>query len=128
MRAPGDIDAVSKRLFLLVVRELEARSVLRAVDAPAIERYVRAEEVARLALARIARRAELEGDEAWSQRVTHGGYGQHADVKTYLAASKDAAAFAADLMLTPRARASLREQLPAGVDPWREFVGGHAVA
>ncbi len=122
MRPPADLDGVSKRLFSLVVRELESRGVLRDIDAPTIARYVRAEEVARLALARIGRRADAEGDDAWSQRVTHGGYGQHSDVKTYLAASKDAAAYAADLMLTPRARAGLREQLPAGVDPWEEFV------
>jgi phage terminase small subunit len=127
MRPPLDIDAVSKRLFQLVVRELEARGVLRDVDAPAIARYVVAEEVARHALARTRKREKAEGaDAAWSQQITHGGRGQHSDVRTYLAATGAAASYAHDLTLTPRARASLREQLPVGPDPWSEFVGGGA--
>jgi P27 family predicted phage terminase small subunit len=125
MNPPGNLDAASRKLFQLVVRELESRSALRDVDAPAIARYVLAEQVARLALARIAKREKSEGVEAaWSQQITHGGRGQHADVKTYLAASAQAASFAHDLTLTPRARARLRDQAPTGPDVWAEFLQG----
>ena len=80
------------------------------------------EMVARLAWSRIAKRERTEGAEAWSQRVTHGGLGQHSDVKTALAASSAAAAAAADLGITPRSRAALREQLPAEFAPEDPFA------
>lgn len=123
MNAPNILDATSKKLFRLVVSDLRSRSALRDVDAPAIARYCLAEQVARQALARVIKRAKTEGDDAWTMAITHGGRGVHADVRTYQAASSQAASFAQDLTITPRARAALREQLPVGPDPFAELLG-----
>ncbi|HEX4035186.1 MAG TPA: P27 family phage terminase small subunit [Solirubrobacteraceae bacterium] len=126
MTAPRDLDAASKKLWQLVVRELEARGVLRDVDAPSIERYVRAEEVARQALTRIRKREKTEGEEAWRIRVTHGGWGVHPDARIFRESTRDAATYAHDLGLTPRARASMRQEEPTGPDPFADFLGAPA--
>ena len=125
--APRDFDATAKALWKAVVADLRDRHVLRDVDASAVERYVRMEQVARHAWARIAARQRVEGGEAaWSQQITHGGRGQHSDVRTALAATSAAASYAHDLGITPRARAGLKETLLVGPDPFARFVGGGA--
>jgi P27 family predicted phage terminase small subunit len=128
MKQPSGLDAASKALWRLVVDDLTARGVLRDVDEPAIGRYVVAEQVARLARQRMAARAKRDPDSAYTTRGSMGQLVQHPDLKTAREAERDAASYAADLGVTPRARAVLREQLPAGPDPFAEFVGDELAA
>lgn len=122
MKPTTSLDAASKRLWSVVVRELEARGVLREVDEAAIARYVLAEQVARLARGRIADRAKCDPDTAYVTRGSQGQLVQHPDLKTAREAERDAAAYAADLTLTPRSRASLGEQVAPGPDPFQQFL------
>ncbi|GEM_PF-4601552 len=108
MKPPANFDAPAKALWKVVERDLRERESLRDVDAAAVERYVRAEMVARLAWARVAEREKVEGAAAWRVRGSHGGWQPDPDVRTAQQASKDAQSFAADLGITPRARAAMR--------------------
>jgi P27 family predicted phage terminase small subunit len=122
MKAPNGLDAASKALWRLVVADLTARGVLRDVDAPAITRYVLAEQVARLARARIAARVKVDPDSAYTTHGSQGQLVQHPDLKTAREAERDAAAYAGDLGITPRSRSALKEQVPITNDPFEEFT------
>jgi P27 family predicted phage terminase small subunit len=120
VNVPNGLDAPAKALWKRVVSDLQQREVLRDVDASAIERYVRSEMVARQAWARLAAREKVEGAAAWRCRATHGGWMPDPDVRIAQSATKDAAQFAHDLGITPRARAQIR--VPAHADEIDEFL------
>ena len=112
MKSPKTLDATSRKLWRLVVADLTDRGVLRDADANAVERYCRAEQIARLAWERVAEREVDEGAGAWRARGSHGGVVVDIDVQIARNATRDAAAFGAELGLSPRARRALREENP----------------
>jgi P27 family predicted phage terminase small subunit len=122
IKQPTGLDAASKALWRVVVDDLTARGVLRDVDGTAIGRFVVAEQVARLARGRIAARAKRDPDTAYVTRGSQGQLVQHPDLKTAREAERDAAAYAADLGITPRSRSALKEQTPIANDPFEEFA------
>jgi P27 family predicted phage terminase small subunit len=119
------LDAASRRLWRVVVADLEDRAVLREADASAILRYVLAEQIARLAWVRVAEREIVDGVSAWRTRGSHGGHVVDIDVQIARNATRDAASFAADLGLSPRARRALREESPEDeLDRLLSEIGG----
>lgn len=105
----GGLDAKSRKLWESVEAYLDERGMLLGIDATAIGRFVMAEQVARLARDRIAARAKVDPDSAYTTRGSMGQLVQHPDLKTAREAERDAAAYAMDLLLTPRARKSLTQ-------------------
>ena len=118
VRVPAGLDAPAKTLWSRVVSDLAQREVLRDVDSAAVERYVRAEMVARQAWTRVAKRAKTLGADAWRARGSHGGWVVDIDVTIARNATRDAAQFAGDLGITPKARAQLRAEAPMGQFDW----------
>lgn len=114
---PADLDRQSKAVWK------KTRSIIRRDErwrpeySLLLERYVRAIEVARLARTRIAERAKVSPDAAYTTRGSQGQLVQHPDLKTARDAEKDANEYARELGLTPAARAKLGE-------PERAPVGG----
>jgi len=123
------LDAASRALWTLVVGDLRNRGVLREVDGPAVARYVRAEEVARLARARMTTAAK-RGEDPFTTAGSQGQRVQAPDLRTARDAERDAAAYAADLGLTPRSRAQHRlgGEPDAGADPFAAHVGDQLAA
>jgi phage terminase small subunit len=120
---PATLDRTSRTIFRAVVAELRDAGTWRDTDAPAVERYVLALEDGRHARARIAARAKRDaatsrrrrkaGDEAERETAytAAGSQGQrvaHPDVAIARDAARDAATFAGDLLLSPKARAQHR--------------------
>lgn len=94
--APSDLDATSKALWTRTIEQLRAQSTWENSDAPLLERYVRALELARLC------RKERGG------RLTALGYRdqpvQHPLLRAEREATRDANDYAKALLLTPEAR------------------------
>jgi P27 family predicted phage terminase small subunit len=107
MNPPSGLDATARALWRRVIADLQQREQLRDVDASAVERYVRAEQVARLAWARVAKREKTEGASAWRSRGSHGGMVIDIDVQIAQKATREAASYAADLGITPASRRRL---------------------
>jgi P27 family predicted phage terminase small subunit len=98
---PEDFDSESKVLWKKTQKQLEEQSTWHESDMPALERYVRAVERARIArdaLPRTKGRQQLTADGSQGQLV------QHPNVKTAREAERDAHEYAKDLLLTPKAR------------------------
>ena len=91
-----DLDAESRKLWRSTRAALQAQGTWQDSDAGALERYVRAVERARLARAGIPPEMTAPGSK--------GQLAQHPNVKTAREAERDAAEYARDLLLTPRAR------------------------
>ena len=118
VRVPAGLDGPAQTLWKRVVSDLAQREVLRDVDAAAVERYIRAEMIARQAWARVAKRAKTQGADAWRARGSHGGMVVDIDVQIARNATRDAAQFAGDLGITPKARAQLRAEVPLTDFDW----------
>lgn len=99
---PEDFDDESKALWKKTIKHLEEQSTWQPSDVPALERYVRATERARLA------RDGLPRDDKGALLLTAKGSQQqlvqHPNVKTAREAERDAHEYARDLLLTPKAR------------------------
>jgi P27 family predicted phage terminase small subunit len=94
---PADLDEASRKLWAATVRALRDQGTWQASDAGSLERYVRA----------CARAAAAQAIIARDGLTALGGRGQpvpHPAVRIARDAERDAALYAADLLLTPRAR------------------------
>jgi P27 family predicted phage terminase small subunit len=105
---PGDLDAASKDLWTRVQHDLRRQGTWAKSDRDALERYVRA-----LARGRDAR-AELEHHGSLTAVGSQGQPVPHPALKIAREAEHDAAEYARDLLLTPRARrtAGVMERSP----------------
>jgi P27 family predicted phage terminase small subunit len=112
VRIPAGLDGPAKTLWKAVVSDLAQREVWRDVDASAVQRYVVTEQIARQALARLAKRAQTQGAEAYRSRGSHNGVQVDVDLQIWRNATRDAAQFAFDLGLSPRARRARGEVAP----------------
>lgn len=106
---PDDLDRQSKAVWKKTRSLIRRDGRWRPEYSLLLERYVRAIEVARLARARIAKRAEFDTDSAFTTRGSQGQLVQHPDLKTARDAEKDANEYARELVLTPAARAKMGE-------------------
>jgi phage terminase small subunit len=87
---------------------MQAQGLWNPSDTLGLERLVRSVEVGRLARARIAARAKRSPDAAYLTAGSQGQLVQHPDLKTAREAERDAAAYAAALLLDPRSRAQYK--------------------
>jgi len=99
---PEDFDAVAKALWKKTQKQLEEQSTWHESDMPTLERYVRADERARLARAGLPR--DKKGKPMLVATGSQGQKVQHPNVKTAREAERDAHEYAKDLLLTPKAR------------------------
>jgi len=99
---PTDLDAKAKRLWRDTRNALQEQGDWIDSDAQALERYVRACERARLARDGIPR--DEDGRLVLTAPGSKGQIVQHPNVKTAREAERDAADYAAALLLTPAAR------------------------
>jgi phage terminase small subunit len=106
--APAGLDSKSRALWRRLCLAMQAQGTWDLSDSLALERLVRSVEVGRLARARIAARAKRGADGAYLTRGSQGQLVQHPDLKTAREAERDAASYAADLLLSPRARAQYK--------------------
>jgi P27 family predicted phage terminase small subunit len=84
------------------VKQLEEQKTWQASDMPALERYVRATERARMARAGLPKKRG--GGVVLTVEGSKGQLVQHPNVKTAREAERDAHEYAKDLLLTPKAR------------------------
>jgi P27 family predicted phage terminase small subunit len=94
---PTGLDEVSRKLWTATLRALREQGTWQASDAGCLERYVRAAARARAAQAILARDG-LTATGGRDQPVPHPA------VRIARDAERDAAEYARDLLLTPRAR------------------------
>ncbi len=98
---PRDLLPESKRLWKDTIEHLRDQDTWQVSDVPALERYVRAMERARVA------RESLAGKDGRPVLTAVGSQGQlvqHPNVKTAREAERDANDYAQQLLLTPAAR------------------------
>lgn len=112
---------MSRSLWRLTIEQLEAQGTWQTSDVPALERYIRATELARQAREALPRDpvtglAKLTSKGSQHQLVPH------PNIKTCREATRDANDYARELLLTPAARR--RAQVEAGGgDPDDPFAG-----
>ena len=99
---PDDFDAAAKALWKKTQKQLEEQSTWHDSDSPTLERYVRADERARLARDGLPR--DKKGKTLLITTGSQGQKVQHPNVKTAREAERDAHEYAKDLLLTPKAR------------------------
>ena len=105
---PGDLDEESKDLWTRVQHDLRRQGTWTKSDRDALERYVRAAARARHARVELDRHGSLTAVGSQGQPVPHPA------VRIAREAERDAAEYARDLLLTPRARraAGVMERTP----------------
>ncbi len=112
---PSDLDPFSATVWKRTRHQLMKDGRWRPEYSLLLERYVRSCEVARKARGRIAIRAAVDPDEAYTTRGSQGQLVQHPDLKTAREAERDANEYGKELILTPAARQKLGEQpVPSG--------------
>jgi len=99
---PDDFDATAKALWKKTQKQLEEQSTWHESDMPTLERYVRADERARIARDGLPR--DKKGRPVLTTTGSQGQKVQHPNVKTAREAERDAHEYAKDLLLTPKAR------------------------
>lgn len=121
----ADLDRESRALWKKTRRQLEEQNTWADSDAPALERYIRAMERARLAREGLPR--EKRGGKV--KLTTTGSQGQlvqHPNVKTAREAERDAHEYAKDLLLTPKAREQHEIEKRRAAANGGKFAGGFA--
>lgn len=115
--APKSLEPEARAIYRRVQGELQAQGSWQASDRDALERYVRAVERARAAL-EIVEREGMTAEGASGQPVTHPA------LRIAREAERDAAEYARDLLLTPRARRLAGLGETSGLDEdLRELLG-----
>jgi P27 family predicted phage terminase small subunit len=109
---PDTLDRFGRALWTRTIRELKAQSTWSPSDSPLLARYCTSVQVGRLARGRIAANAARIGDRAYVTEGSRGQLIQHPDVKTARDADRDASAYAAELLLSPKARAQHAVRTP----------------
>jgi len=99
---PDDLDDEARALLLQAVDRLQDQGTFEDVDVGLVEDYVRAKQR--------ARRAQAEADESPFTYAETGRAFTHPAIAIARQAERDAQVYAAELLLTPRARAQ------AGID------------
>lgn len=119
---PPDLDRESKALWKVTLEHLEAQGTWQASDVKTLERYIRAEERARVARDGLPR--DRDGRLVLTTKGSQYQLVQHPNVKTCREAERDANDYAKELLLTPASRR--RAQVEAGVggdDPLAGALG-----
>ena len=109
---PADLSAPSKALWTWTIKVLEEQGTWQASDLPALERYIRASERARLARESLPR--DKDGRVLLTTKGSQYQLVPHPNIKTCREAERDANDYARELLLTPAARR--RAQVEAGGD------------
>jgi len=99
---PEDLDAESKKLWKATKKHLEDQQTWEDSDAKMLERYIRADERARVARAALPR--DKNGVLVLTTNGSQDQLVQHPNVKTAREAERDANEYAKELLLTPKAR------------------------
>jgi len=105
---PADLDAESRRAWRVALSEMELLGNWTPATAPLLATYCRSLQVARQARCRIAKRVEQGGDAGFFALGSTGQLAAHPDLAIARAAEHDAAAYAAQLLLSPAARRRAR--------------------
>jgi P27 family predicted phage terminase small subunit len=121
-RPPADLDAPERALWRRSIEALEAVGVWKPADVDALERYVRASAMSRLARERITARAADDPASAYISRGSQGQPVTHPDVELERRARLDADALARQLGLTPQARRQLLGRDDGADDLERELA------
>lgn len=119
---PPDVDRDSKELWKVTLEQLEAQGTWQTSDVKTLERYIRAEERARVARAGLPR--DRDGRLVLTAKGSQHQLVQHPNVKTSREAERDANDYAKELLLTPASRR--RAQVEAGGgrdDPLSDVLG-----
>ncbi len=109
---PRDLSSPSKALWQVTIEQLTEQGTWQASDVPALERYIRASERARLAREGLPR--DRDGRVLMTTKGSQHQLVQHPNIKTCREAERDANDYAKELLLTPAARR--RAQVDAGGD------------
>jgi P27 family predicted phage terminase small subunit len=117
--APRDLDDASRALWRLTITQLEEQGTWQVSDLPALERYIRASERARLARNALPR--DRDGQVVMTAKGSQHQLVQHPNIKTCREAERDANDYAKELLLTPAARR--RAQVEGGADPDDPLAG-----
>lgn len=97
---PKDLLPESKRLWKETIEHLKGQDTWAVSDVPALERYIRAMERARVARESLVK----DGRPVLTAVGSQGQLVQHPNVKTAREAERDANDYAQQLLLTPAAR------------------------
>lgn len=107
---PADLSTPFRALWTWTIEVLEQQGTWQASDLPALERYIRASERARLARETLPR--DKDGRVVLTTKGSQHQLVQHPNIKTCREAERDANDYARELLLTPAARR--RAQVEAG--------------